>query len=366
MAATESNAGNFLKGETAATIQRVAGTEVVRTARDYWGDQHVSVRHRGCTVHWGPENSKKYLEVVLAATREVAAGTTVEAAADTIRAHVVDAIGEERLEPATAEGATTESESTELGEEATAEATRKKKQEKDRTKKQRRRQRMQAAAEDAVTDAAVAGEEIAEKAAVAAKTTVAAAIQAARATMTSAEEAAVDAAGAAEAAEESMVAAGAVAAVSVAAAAVSAEATDKSAQGENHAVWSDHIAENKKMAKMAATIEEATGDPAVAGEAAVGLVEAAEAVSMEKAALSVGGVWEHMWWWVNKEWAEAETEAEQNMLIDFRWEAVGQRSTGWWWQKHSWNQWRQVVTAGKAVAATEEAAQATGAAQAAT
>ena len=47
------------------------------------------------------------------------------------------------------------------------------------------------------------------------------------------------------------------------------------------------------------------------------------------------------------------------MLIDFRWEAVGQRSTGWWWQKHSWNEWRQVVTAGKAVAATEEAAQAT-------
>ena len=164
--------------------------------------------------------------------------------------------------------------------------------------------------------------------------------------MTSAEEAAVDAAGATEAAGESMVAAGAVAAVSVAAAAVSAEATDKSAEGENHAVWSDHIAENKKMAKMAAAIEEATGDPAVAGEAAMDLVEAAEAVSMEKAALSV------MWWWVNKEEAEAETEAEQNMLIDFRWEAVGQRSTGWWWQKHSWNEWRQVVTAGKAVAAT--------------
>ena len=46
-----------------------------------------------------------------------------------------------------------------------------------------------------------------------------------------------------------MVAAGAVAAVSVAAAAVSAEATDKSAEGENHAVWSDHIAENKKWQK---------------------------------------------------------------------------------------------------------------------
>ena len=125
MAAAESSAGKFLKGETAAAIQRAAGTEVVCTARDYWGD--YSVRHRGCTVHWGPDNSKKYLEVVLAATREVAAGTTVEAAADKIRAHVVDAIGEERLEPATAEGATTESESTELGEEAAAEATRKKK-----------------------------------------------------------------------------------------------------------------------------------------------------------------------------------------------------------------------------------------------
>ena len=95
---------------------------MVSTGSDAWGDQHVSVRHRGCTVHWGPENSKKYLEVVLAAAREVAAGTTVEAAADRVRAHVVDAIGEERLEPATAEGATTESGSTELGEEAAAEA----------------------------------------------------------------------------------------------------------------------------------------------------------------------------------------------------------------------------------------------------
>ena len=41
------------------------------------------------------------------------------------------------------------------------------------------------------------------------------------------------------------------------------------------------------------------------------------------------------------------TPEEQNMLIDFSWEAVGQRSTGWWWQKHSWKEWRQVVTAGK-------------------
>ena len=62
-----------------------------------------------------------------------------------------------------------------------------------------------------------------------------------------------------EAAEESMVAAGAVAAVSVAAAAVSAEATDKSAEGENHAVWSDHIAENQKMEKQAAKQRERQG-----------------------------------------------------------------------------------------------------------
>ena len=109
-----SSAGKFLKGEIAAAIQRAAGTEVVHTARDHWGDQFVSVRHRGCTVHWGPENSKKYLEVVLAVAAEVAAGTTVEAAADRVRAYVAEAIGEERLEPATARGATTESGRTEL------------------------------------------------------------------------------------------------------------------------------------------------------------------------------------------------------------------------------------------------------------
>ena len=199
----------------------------------------------------------------MAAAADVAAGTTVEAAADKVRAYVVDAIGEERLEPATAIGATTESGSTGLGEEAAAEAARKKKQEKNRKKKQRRRQRMQAAAEDAVTDAAVAGGELAEKAVVAAKTTEAAAIPAARATMTSAEEAAVDAAGATEAAEESMVAARAIAAVSVAVAAMSVGAAENSAEGENHAVWSDHIAENQKMEKQAATSEGAAGDPAV-------------------------------------------------------------------------------------------------------
>ena len=127
MAAAESSAGKLLKGETAASIQRAAGVVVESTGSDAWGDQHVSVRHRGCTVHWGPENSRKYLEVVLAAAAEVAAGTTVEAAADRVRAHVVEAIGEERLEPATARGATTESGRTELGEEAVAEAAKEKK-----------------------------------------------------------------------------------------------------------------------------------------------------------------------------------------------------------------------------------------------
>ena len=98
------------------------------------------------------------------------------------------------------------------------------------------------------------------------------------------------------------------------------------------------------MAKMAAAVEEATGDPAVAGEAAVDSVEATEAEEAdeaEEAAFSVGDAWKQMWWWVNKEWAAEERECEQNMLIDFRWEAVAQRSTGWWWQKHSWNEWRQ-------------------------
>ena len=116
-------------------------------------------------------------------------------------------------------------------------------------------------------------------------------------------------------------------------------------------------------------VEETTVDPeiagemvveatAVAGEAAVDLVEAADgeaAVDLEKeAAEAVSMAWKQMWWWVKKEWADYEKECEQNMLIDFRWEAVGQRSTGWWWQKHSWNEWRQVVTAGKAVAAKAE------------
>ena len=42
--------------------------------------------------------------MVLAATEKVVAGTTLEAAADMVTAHVVDLIGEERLEPATAGG----------------------------------------------------------------------------------------------------------------------------------------------------------------------------------------------------------------------------------------------------------------------
>ena len=154
MTTAESSAGRILKGEAAAAIQRAAGTEVVQTARDHWGDQFVSIRHRGCKVHWGPGQSKKYLEVVLAATREVAAGTAVEAAADRVRACVVDAIGEERLELETAAGATNKSGDEELGEEAAAEAAKEKKREKQRKKKQRRWQSKETAA---AAEAAAAG-----------------------------------------------------------------------------------------------------------------------------------------------------------------------------------------------------------------
>ena len=59
-------------------------------------------------------------------------------AADRVRAHVVDAVGEGRLEPATARGATTESGSTELGEEAAAEATKEKKREKNKKKREKK------------------------------------------------------------------------------------------------------------------------------------------------------------------------------------------------------------------------------------
>ena len=62
------------------------------------------------------------------------------------------------------------------------------------------------------------------------------------------------------AAEESMVATGAVAAVSVAAAAVSAEVTDKSTE-ENHAVWSDHITENKTRQKWQQKLRKQQGTP---------------------------------------------------------------------------------------------------------
>ena len=121
MAAAESSAGKVVKEVGAVAVQRAARTEVVCTARDHWGDQYVSVRHRGCTVHWGPESSERYLEVVLDAVTRVAAGTTVEATADRIRAHVADAIGEERLELETATEATNKSGDEELGEEAAAE-----------------------------------------------------------------------------------------------------------------------------------------------------------------------------------------------------------------------------------------------------
>ena len=139
--------------EATNSAEAIEEVEVVQTARDYWGEEYWSVRHRGFTVHWGPEQSRRYLEVVVAAAAEVAAGTTMEAAADRVRAHVVDAIGEERLEPATARGATTKSGSTELGEGAcaAAEATKEKKREKNKKKKERRRIGKEAAAAEGAT-----------------------------------------------------------------------------------------------------------------------------------------------------------------------------------------------------------------------
>ena len=133
MAAAESSAGRILKGEAAAAIQRAAGVVVVSTGSDAWCDQYTSVRHRGCTVHWGPASSQKYLEVVLDAVARVAAGTTVEVAAGRVRAHVVDAIGGERLEPETETAANNESGSTGLDQAAAAaEAAKEKKRDKQR------------------------------------------------------------------------------------------------------------------------------------------------------------------------------------------------------------------------------------------
>ena len=128
----------------------------------------------------------------------------------------------------------------------------------------------------------------------------------ARSQVTSAEETAVDAARAAEAAEESVVEA-------KAAAAVSAEATEKSAEKGKHAVWSNHIAENQKMEKQAATPEEAAGDPAVAGEAVVDLVDAA---GMKKAAQhwKTSIMVEALDWW----WAVVDSRKQQ------------QKATDWW------------------------------------
>ena len=79
-----------------------------------------------------------------------------EAAAGRVRAYVVDAVGEERLEPETVVGATNNSGDEKLGEEAAAEAAKEKKREKQQKKRQRRRQRKEAvSAEDTVTDTTV-------------------------------------------------------------------------------------------------------------------------------------------------------------------------------------------------------------------
>ena len=59
MAAAESSAGRILKGEAAAAIQRAAGVVVVSTGSDAWGDQHISVRHRGHKEEKREKNRKE-------------------------------------------------------------------------------------------------------------------------------------------------------------------------------------------------------------------------------------------------------------------------------------------------------------------
>ena len=279
MAAAESSAGRILKGEAAAAIQCAAGTEVESTGSDAWSDQHVSVRHRGCTVHWGPENSKKYLEVVLAAAAEVAAGTTVEAAADRVRAYVAEAIGEERLEPATARGAMTESGRTELGEEAAAKAAKEKKREKQRKKKQRRRIRKNAAAtEDTATDTAVTGDEVVEKAAAAnsleaaalAVSEVAAALTAYSGTTEGATAVATGAIGSLEAVKG---------------------ATERMREKVGDTALGGTGVQTVQTTEIVAEgVEETAADPAIAGEVVVEAAESAEAAHIEKAALQLEAV----------------------------------------------------------------------------
>ena len=85
------------------------------------------------------------------------------------------------------------------------------------------------------------------------------------------------------------------------------------------------------------------------------LVEAAEAVSMEEAALSVGGASMGTYVVVGEQGVGRGRDRSRAEYAG-RFQVGGSRTAArWWWQKHSWNEWRQVVTAGKAVAATEEA-----------
>ena len=323
MAAAESSAGKFLKGETAASIQRAAGTEVVCTARDHWGDQFVSVRHRGCIVHWGPEQSRKYLEVVLAAAAEVAAGTTVEAAADRIRAYVVDAIGEERLEPETAAGATNKSGDEKLGEEAAAEAAKEKKREKQRKKKQRRRQRNEAAAaEDTVTDTAVAGDEVVE--------TTAAADSLEAAALAVAEAAAALKAYSGTTEGATAVATGAIGSI---------EAVEGTPERMREKVWDTTCGgtevQTVQTAEMVAEgVEETAADPAIAGEVVVEAADSAEAANMKKAAQHWEiGRWNSRWWRVAQDRGWRMDRMQIGDIWQWQKKQIRQRAVVQQWQK---------------------------------
>ena len=54
MAAAESSAGKrFIQEEAATVIECVAGTGLVQTAREHWGEEFVSVRHQVITAQLG-------------------------------------------------------------------------------------------------------------------------------------------------------------------------------------------------------------------------------------------------------------------------------------------------------------------------
>ena len=92
MAAAESSAGNLLKGGTAAAIQRAANMEMLQTATRRAIAREKSIGRCGTdeSRSIGARNNQgdNYLEVVLAAATKVAAGTTVEATTDRVRAYM--------------------------------------------------------------------------------------------------------------------------------------------------------------------------------------------------------------------------------------------------------------------------------------